>query len=183
MIRKGDVVSVFGSARIKADHPVYADSLALGEQLARQGLSVMTGGYGGVMEAVSKGAMNARGHVIGVTVNLFEKTGRRAGHNGYIDEVISFDLLSARLLYLINNCDAAIACGGGVGTMSEISLIWSLIDTGELEPRPLILIGEMWPPIFRLLADHGTYISDRSMNVVRFAADASEAIRYLEEWE
>ncbi len=182
-MNKGDVVAVYGSARIAADHPVYADSLRLGSLLGAAGYTVMSGGYGGVMEAVSKGAHDAGGRTIGVTVKLFEDTGRRSGHNAYLDEVIMFDLLTEREVYLVRNCQAAIACGGGIGTLSEITLLWTLIQTGEMPVIPLILIGDMWPRIVDILSESGEYVSERTQGLVRYAADADEAMRLLDTWE
>ena len=62
------VVSVYGSARIQPDHPAYKEAEQVGMLLASAGYTVQTGGYGGVMEAASKGAAQAGGHVIGVSV-------------------------------------------------------------------------------------------------------------------
>ena len=57
----GPCVTVFGSARFKADHPYYALGRDLGARLARVGFTVMTGGGPGLMEAVNRGAKEAGG--------------------------------------------------------------------------------------------------------------------------
>ena len=73
-------IAVYGSARLSADDPVYAESLAVGKSLAAAGYIVMTGGYDGVMAGISQGAADAGGHVIGVTVRQLELIGERLSH-------------------------------------------------------------------------------------------------------
>ncbi len=143
---QGRVISVFGSARIHAGSRAWQEAEQVGALLAHAGATVMTGGYGGVMEAASKGAREAGGHVIGVTVSAFEKMGKRSGPNPYIDELIHYDTLSARLLHVVKECDGAVACDGGIGTLSEVSLMWSLVQTGEMASAPIILLGDRWQP-------------------------------------
>ena len=134
------IVSVFGGSAPRPETAPYAEARALGAALAQAGWTVATGGYSGVMEAASRGAHEAGGHVIGVTCSLIEEwKGLRA--NAWVKEEKRFATLRERLGHLVEFCDAAIALPGGVGTLSEVALTWSLLQTGEIKRKPLITIG------------------------------------------
>src|SRR5688572_25132480 len=136
------VVSVFGGAAPKAGTEAYAEAETLGRLLAQAGFKVMTGGYAGTMEATSKGAKEAGGHVIGVSVTQIE---RRFGANvnPYIDEIVHYESLYERLHHLVVKCSAAVALPGGIGTLSEVALTWSLIQVHEIPAIPLVLMGSL----------------------------------------
>ena len=178
---KSRVVSVFGSSRPEPDSPDYRQAYALGEALARAGYTIMTGGYGGTMEAASKGAKAAGGHVIGVTVALFEEAGYRTGPNPYNDEIIRYDTLHERLLHLVSRGDAAIALPGGIGTLSEVFLTWSLLQVGEIRRKPFILLGEWWTGIMECVYGDGTYIREEDRSLLRVAYTPDEVIALLRE--
>src|SRR6185295_11638657 len=102
------------------------EAYELGKLLAGAGHTVLTGGYMGTMEAVSKGANEAGGHVIGVTCAQIESW-RATGPNAWVKEQRRFETLQERLNCLIDSCDAAIALPGGPGTLTEIALSWNLM--------------------------------------------------------
>lgn len=137
------VVSVFGSATVEAGTPPYLEGLRLGAGLARAGHAVATGGYCGLMEAVSRGAAEAGGHVLGFTCDRLEAW-RPVRPNAWISEEVRSATLRQRLTGLIQAGSALVALEGGVGTLAEIAVTWSMLQTGELGPRPLILVGEAW---------------------------------------
>src|SRR5713226_5761717 len=136
------IVGVYGSASIGTAAPEYREALELGTKLAAAGYAVMTGGYGGLMGAVSEGAANANGHVIGVTVGMFRERGLMP--NPFLHEEVHLPSLAERLNYLIVKPDAYVMLKGGVGTLSELALAWSLVQVGEVAARPLVLVGPMW---------------------------------------
>jgi uncharacterized protein (TIGR00730 family) len=177
------VVSVYGSARPQPDHPLYIQAEHLGRLLGEAGYTVMTGGYGGVMEAASKGAKQAGAHVIGVTVGLFERSGRRSGPNPYVDEVIRYDTLSERLLHVVTRSDAAIALAGGIGTLSEVALTWSLLQVGEIKPKPFVLLGREWDDLFTLYRSDGMFITEEEMNLWQLALTPEEAVMLIKNWK
>jgi hypothetical protein len=113
-----------------------------GRFLAGAGYTVLTGGYSGVMEAASQGACDVGGHVIGSAVGFFESNGLRP--NSWVREIVRFETLRERLFFLVQKPDAFVALRGGVGTLSEIALVWSLMQVGELAARPFVLVGPMW---------------------------------------
>ena len=145
-------VTVFGSSQVRPGDPVYQTAERIGEELARGGLAVMSGGYYGVMEAVSKGAKAAGGHVIGVTTD-------QIGHqfnvepNRYLDEIVNFADLRDRLLHMVECADAYLALPGGIGTLHEIAETWELMRIGGIPRRPFVCYGQMWAQVITNLEE------------------------------
>jgi uncharacterized protein (TIGR00730 family) len=169
-------VSVFGGSQPRPGSPAYEKARQLGELLAQRGHTVMTGGYIGTMEAVSRGAAEAGGHVIGVTCAEIERW-RDVGANQWVKEERKEETLMERLQVLIRECDAAIALPGGPGTLTEICLTWNLIIIGAMHRRPLVLVGEGWQSVFdHFLNSLGTYIPDVQRELISFAKDGQTAV-------
>lgn len=135
------VVAVFGSSTLREDEPAYAEVRALGAELARRDLAVMTGGYDGAMAAASRGANEAGGHVIGVTVEMFEK---RGPVNPWVLERVHTPSLYARLDHLVREADAFVAVTGSIGTLTEIFLAWTMLAVAARPAAPLVLMGAHW---------------------------------------
>lgn len=173
-------VSVFGSSKPTPGEKSYVEAAELGGLLAKHGHVVLTGGYMGTMEAVSRGAAEAGGHVIGVTCNDIEKW-RSVGANQWVREEIRKTTLTERLIGLIETCDAALALPGGPGTLTEISLMWNLMIIGSHRRRPLILIGDGWQSVIgQVYASLDSYVSASQRELVQFAADIKTAVEMLE---
>jgi len=173
------VVAVYGSAATEPHEPEYAEAVVLGEALAKAGYAVMTGGYAGMMGAVSKGAAEAGGHVIGVTVGMFKERGLVP--NPFLHEEIHLPTLSARLNHLIVAPDAYVVLKGGAGTLSEFSLAWSLLQVGEIPARPLITVGPLWRAIVPHLVTEGTLIP-ADLRWVTLLDKGEEVVPTLEAW-
>src|SRR5512145_1851238 len=105
-------VSVFGGSQPREGDTAYAEAMELGRLLAERGHTVLTGGYIGTMEAVSRGANEAGGHVIGVTCEDIEAW-RPIRMNAWVQEEWCQSNLKERVFSLIENCDAAIVLPGG----------------------------------------------------------------------
>lgn len=135
------VVAVFGSSTLKEGDPAYAEIQRLGAELARRDLAVMTGGYGGAMAAASRGAHESGGHVIGVTVELFEA---RGPVNAWVHERVHTPDLYARLDHLVREADAFVAVTGSIGTLTELFLAWTMLSVGARPAAPLVLMGSHW---------------------------------------
>ena len=173
-------VTVFGSSQPKEGDAVYAEALELGKLLAGRGHIVLTGGYIGTMEAVSRGAHEAGGHVIGVTCADIERWRPRAA-NQWVKEEIRKETLIERLHCLIHESDAAFALPGGTGTLTEISLMWNLMTVESLHRRPLILIGRGWQSTFdQFFREFDSYMSVPQREILKFAEDVKTAINMLE---
>jgi uncharacterized protein (TIGR00725 family) len=173
-------VSVFGGSQPKEGSTAYAEALALGRLLAEQGHVVLTGGYIGTMEAVSRGASGAGGHVIGVTCDEIEAW-RPVRANAWVREERRRKTMLERLEELVSACDAAIALPGGPGTLTEIALSWNLMIVGARRRRPLILVGGGWQSVFdQFLAQSGAYTPEVQRGLLQFAPDVQTAVRLLD---
>ena len=173
-------VSVFGGSQPKEDSTAYAEATELGKLLAQGGHTVLTGGYIGVMEAVSRGAGETGGHVIGVTCEEIE-TWRPIKANAWVMEEIRKKTLVERLHTLIHESDAALALPGGPGTLTEISLMWNLMIVESLHRRPLILIGDGWQSVFdQFFRGLDAYVPAHQREILKFAKDVHTAVELLE---
>ncbi|MBI3176792.1 MAG: LOG family protein [Chloroflexi bacterium] len=174
------IVSVYGSSAPADGSAAYAEAMGIGRQLAEAGFTVATGGYRGVMEAASRGAATAGGHVIGVTCSLLENWREGLSANAWVKEEIKFGSLRERLYHLVEFCDAAVALGGGVGTLSEVALTWSLLQTGEIRPKPLILVGLLWRDSISTFLSHADgYVRPEHRALLSFVKDVDEAVAML----
>jgi len=173
-------ITVFGGAQPKEGSEAYEEARELGKLLAERGHAVLTGGYMGTMEAVSRGACEAGGHVIGVTCEDIESW-RKTSANQWVKEERRKKSLIERLQALIEGCDAAIALSGGTGTLVEISLMWNLMIVESLPPRPLILIGRGWQSTFdQFFTEFESYMPIHQRELLYFAKDVKTAVRFLE---
>lgn len=166
-------IAVFGSSRRAEQSPLYAEAYELGRELARTGHTVLTGGYGGSMAAASRGAREAGGHVVGVTCRLFDPL----APNAWVVEEIKTASLLERLQTIIARADAFIAVRGGIGTLSEVTLAWSLVQTRSMH-KPLILLGREWRQVVAAFLQHtdlGESIADL-VTIVDTPAQASAAL-------
>jgi uncharacterized protein (TIGR00730 family) len=136
-------ITIFGGSLPKPGSPAYGNAQRLGSILAEMGFAVQTGGYIGTMEAVSKGASESGGHVIGVTCDEIESW-RSVGPNQWVKEQKRCATLQERLYRLIDECEAAIALPGGIGTLAEVALTWAELQIHPEISKPLILIGQGW---------------------------------------
>ena len=172
-------ISVFGGSQPKEGDACYLEAFELGKLLALAGHTVLTGGYIGTMEAVSRGANEAGGHVIGVTCADIEAW-RAVKPNVWVQEERRFATLQERLNELIQACDAAIALPGGPGTLTEIALTWNLMIIGALPEKQLILVGKGWQDIieeFYVAMDE--YIPFTQRRHLQMATDIRSAVTLL----
>ena len=173
-------ISVFGGSQTKEGDNAYTEAKELGRLLAERGHTVLTGGYIGVMEAVSRGASEAGGHVIGVTCEDIE-VWRPIKANSWVMEEIRKKTLLERLHTLIHECDAAFALPGGAGTLTEISLLWNLMIVESLHRRPLVLVGRGWQSTFdQFFKEFDTYMPVHQREILSFAKDVQTAVKLLE---
>ncbi len=176
-------VTVFGGAQPKEGTPEYEEARLLGGLLAQNGHSVLTGGYMGTMEAVSRGACEAGGHVIGVTCIDIEEW-RKSKPNQWVKEERRKKSLIERLQALIEDCDAAIALPGGAGTLTEVSLMWNLMIVESISPRPLTLIGSGWQSTFaQFFTQFESYMPVHQRELLYFAEDVKTAVKMLESYQ
>src|SRR3989440_7625896 len=169
------IVTIFGGAKCREGDPEYAQAIQVGALLAESGFTVFTGGYAGVMEAASRGAHERGGRVVGITMNQF-----KAVPNRYLTEKIPSEHFYERLQRLITRSVGFIALRGGMGTVTEVSLVWNKLQTGVLDPRPLVLLGDCWPPIVREWQRH-LAVNDDDVKILDFAQTPEEAVAIIKE--
>jgi hypothetical protein len=136
------ICTVFGSSRPVEGETDYAEARELGWALAEKGFVVCSGGYGGVMEAVSRGAKDAGGRTIGVTAEFFS-----AQANRWIDEEVRVHTWQERLFELVECGDCFVACKGGTGTLVELAVVWEMLNKSVMPRKPFVALGEFWRPI------------------------------------
>ena len=143
------VVSIFGSAQIREGDPVYNQAMAFGRMLAEEGITVVTGGGPGLMEAANRGAYDAGGRSVGV--NIYLRTQER--QNPYLNERIGFKYFFVRKLILAHIAQAYVYFPGGFGTLDEFFEISTLVATKKIEQKmPIVLIGKTyWNSLQRFL--------------------------------
>ncbi|PYS21016.1 MAG: hypothetical protein DMF72_18925 [Acidobacteria bacterium] len=164
------IVTIFGGSKCRESDSAYSQAMRVGELLADAGYTICTGGYSGVMEAASRGAHERGGRVIGVTMNQFT-----IEPNRYLTEKIPSEHFYERLQRLIVQSVGYVALRGGMGTVTEISLVWNKMQTRVLDPRPLVLFGDCWPPVVEAWQKH-LAVSDSDVQILSFAKTAEEAV-------
>ena len=167
------IVTIFGGSKCHESDAEYADALRVGQLLADAGYTICTGGYSGVMEAASRGAHERGGRVIGITMTQFDKT-----PNQYLTEKFPSQHFYERLQRLITQSVGYIALRGGMGTVTEISLVWNKLQTQVLDPRPLVLLGDCWPPVVKQWQRH-LAVTDADVDILNFARTPEEAVTII----
>ena len=176
-------VAVYGGAAPKSGEQAYEDARHLGYLLAKAGHTVMTGGYIGVMEAASKGASEAGGHVIGSTCTELEEW-RGVKANQWVKEEWKHETLRERMYALIDKCDAAIMMPGGVGTLAELAVMWNEEIISTKPSRGMILVGKGWDRTIKsFLEEFNDYLHLHDQKRVYFAKDAEEAVSMIDQME
>ncbi|MBT0565518.1 TIGR00730 family Rossman fold protein [Williamsia sp. CHRR-6] len=176
-------VSVFGSARIPHDSPVYAQGVELGAALVRAGYAVITGGGPGIMEAANRGAADAGGHSIGLGIELpFEQS-----LNEWVDLGVNFRYFFARKTMFVKYAQAFICLPGGFGTMDELFEALTLVQTRKVTRFPIVLIGvDFWSGLLDWISTSmvaaGT-VSRSDVALVQVTDSVDEAVAIVVESE
>ena len=172
-------ITVFGGSSPLPGDEAYEQAYQLGKLIGEAGFTVMTGGYIGTMEAVSRGVNETGGRVIGVTCDQIEAW-RPVSPNPWVQDQMRFATLQERLYALIENCDAALALPGGIGTLAEVAVMWSQLQTRSIPNRPLILIGPGWQSVYdQLINKFEGYIPVEHRQFITCAAGVQEAFDML----
>lgn len=146
----GPCVTVFGSARFGADHPYYRLARSVGGKIASLGLTTMTGGGPGVMEAANRGAREAGGRSIGCNIVL----PKEQRPNPYLDRFVTFRYFFVRKVMLVKYSYAFVVLPGGFGTLDEMFEALTLVQTRKITAFPVILMGvDYWAPLIAFVRD------------------------------
>src|SRR3984893_9646714 len=172
-------VTIFGGSRVEPDSDEYLAAQQLGRALAERGFTVVTGGYNGVMEAVSRGAKEAGGHVIGVTVDVIAKNFEGVP-NAFVDQELRTAALLERIDRMVELGAAYVVLPGGAGTLAELGIVWNLALLGALQNKPIIVVGRGWQRVLRTMIDE-LHTVERDLGYLQFATDVDEVIGLLSE--
>lgn len=164
------IVTIFGGSRCSESDAEYEQARKVGELLAKSGFTICTGGYLGVMEAASRGARENGGRVLGIVMNQF-----KAEPNRYLTDKVATPHFYERLQRLITRSVGFVAIRGGMGTVTELSLVWNKIQTKVIGPRPLVLLGDCWPPVVKQWQE-SLAVSDSDLAVLDFAQTPEQAV-------
>jgi uncharacterized protein (TIGR00730 family) len=177
----GPCVTVFGSARVKEDHPYYQLGREVGAGLARLGFTVMTGGGPGMMEAANRGAREAGGRSVGVNITL----PMEQYVNRYLDRSVTCRYFFVRKVILFKYSYAFVALPGGLGTLDELTEALTLIQTKKILHYPVVLFGAgYWRGFIALLEDMvkaGT-ISAGDLKLFLVTDDLKEALAHIKKY-
>jgi uncharacterized protein (TIGR00730 family) len=172
-------VSIFGSARIKPDNPIYQAAYETGKLLAEGGFEVITGGGPGVMEAANRGAFEAGGVSIGCNIELTT----RQTINPYQTKSLLFKYFIVRKTMFVKYSNAFIMFPGGFGTLDEVFEVLTLIQKHKIRDVPLLFYGhDFWSELLswiKLRMFEDTYITQEEMDRVRIVDSPAEAVEFL----
>jgi uncharacterized protein (TIGR00730 family) len=173
------IVTVFGSSRPREGDADYEEARSLGRSLAESGFAVCSGGYGGVMEGVSRGAKEAGGKTYGVTAEFFSA----AKPNRWIDVEVRMKTWEERLFELVRLADGYVACKGGTGTLVELAVVWEMLNKSVISGKPFAVLGDFWQPILDRVREvelgHSAPWGEANGRLVHVAATPSDAAHHL----
>jgi uncharacterized protein (TIGR00730 family) len=169
-------VTIFGTARVREDTPVYRDARAAGQRFAELGWAVVTGGGPGVMEAANRGAKDGGGLSVGFNIQLPHEQ----APNAYLDISLTFRHFYARKTMFVKAAEGFLVFPGGFGTVDELFEALTLIQTGKVFHFPVVLYGtdyfaELLDWIRGELLDDGM-ISPVDLELLHVTDDLDEAV-------
>lgn len=174
----GPCVTVFGSARFKEGHRYYEMARQVGAKIASLGLTTMTGGGPGIMEAANRGAKEAGGYSVGCNIVLPHEQ----AENPWLDKFVTIRYFFVRKTLLIKYSYAFVILPGGFGTMDEFFETLTLIQTGKIEDFPIVVMGrEFYQPLLdymKFMISEGT-ISENDLRYMLFTDDVDEAAAHI----
>jgi len=169
-------VTVFGSARVREDHPAYREAREVGKQLAEAGFAVVTGGGPGVMEAANRGAQEGGGLSVGFNIELPHE--QRS--NPYLDIGLTFNHFYARKTMFVKAADGFVIFPGGFGTLDELFESLTLIQTGKVLHFPVVLFDSgYWQPLLDWIAKRPLaegMVSPEDVALMTLTDDPAEAV-------
>ena len=176
-------ITIFGSADIDEQHPLYQEVFQIAYYLAQHDKVVIDGGGPGVMAAATAGAKAAGGETVAVTFypkDMPEFEGRYFKNK--VDKEIKTANYIERMSGLMNEADAFIIFQGGTGTLSEWATAWLLAHLYYGHHKPLILYGEFWHEVMKVMNKH-FFIGEKENQVYKVVKNEEELVAALAEFE
>ena len=169
------VVTIFGSSKPTQNEEQYVTAYQIGKQLALKGFDVCTGGFNGIMEAASKGAVEGGAEAIGVTVNLWGRSS-----NKYITKEIKCNSLLERIQKLIELGNGFIVLQGGTGTLLELAAVWEYINKGLMHAKPIACHSAIWKKIVSEMNEQ-MKLEGRNIDLVKTFDTTEQIVNYLQD--
>ena len=175
-------VTIYGSAQLKAEDELYAQTEEIASRLVQMGFTIITGGGPGVMEAANKGALKSGGRSIGLNIDLPEEQ----ACNPYTTKSITFNHFFVRKVMLVKYANAFIIMPGGLGTLDELTEVLTLMQTHKIRPFPVLLFnGQYWKGFLDWLKNSvlvREFISESDLNLLRVCDRVDEIIESVQKW-
>ncbi len=175
-------ITIYGSARLKPDDELYAQTEEIAHRLGEMGFSIITGGGPGVMEAANKGAFKAGAKSVGLNIELPEEQ----VCNAYTTRSITFSHFFARKVMLVKYATAFIIVPGGLGTLDELTEVLTLIQTHKMKPFPVILFSSSyWEGFLGWLQSSvlaREFISEGDLDLLRVCDEPDAVIEIVQRW-
>ena len=175
-------VTIYGSARLRAEDELYAQTEEIANRLGQMGFTIITGGGPGVMEAANKGALKAGATSVGLNIDLPEEQ----VCNPYTTKSITFNHFFVRKVMLVKYATAFIIMPGGLGTLDELTEVLTLIQTHKIRPFPVLLFsGQYWKGFLEWLKSSVLgrgFISESDLNLLRVCDRVDEVIEAVQRW-
>ncbi len=172
-------IAVLGGSSSLPGDEAYQKAYQMGYLLAEAGATVISGGYIGAMEAVSQGAREAGGWVIGFQCHEVEAW-KKVRPNPWAQELWPCETMLDLFLLLIRRSEAIIVLDGGVGTLVEVALTWNQLIIHAIEPKPFLLIGERWRSAMNgFIHEFDDFIPSSYRQHLHFVKNQPSALAYL----
>ncbi len=175
-------VSIYGSARLKPDDKLYAQTVEIARRLGEVGFSIISGGGPGVMEAANKGALDAGVQSVGLNIELSEEQIA----NPYTTKTRTFHHFFIRKIMLVKYASAFIIMPGGLGTLDELTEVLTLMQTRKIKPFPVVLFDSgYWKGFLDWLHNYALardFVSVEDFDLLRMCDKPEEAIEIVQKW-
>lgn len=174
------VIAVFGSARPKEGNETYQMSYEVGRALAEANFISMTGGFAGVMEAVSRGAAENGGEAYGITVEDLGSVGETIT-NQWVTKEVRYPNLRERIQHLVDEADAYVVMPGGIGTLQELIEVWQYMRLGDIPRKPIVIYSDFWNGIVQQMLESG-FVNGKDTAYILKVDSPETLVQTLQDW-
>lgn len=169
-------ITVFGSSFPKPGEEEYISAYKLGRLLGENNFNVCSGGYRGIMDAVSKGVTETGGEAIGITVDLYN-----VKPSGHLTKEIKCNSLFERIEKLINTGDGYIILPGGTGTLVELAVVWEFMNKNMMDKKPVACLGEFWKGVVQSV-DERMKFEGRQTGLIKLFSGINETVKFMKSY-
>jgi uncharacterized protein (TIGR00730 family) len=172
-------ITIFGSARTPETDEYYQKAVRIAERAGHAGYATITGGGPGIMQAGNQGAHNAHVESVGMTIKLPTEQYT----NPYVSTEVPFYFFFTRKTAMRFGSKAFLFFPGGFGTLDELAETLTLLQTGKIDPAPVILVGvEFWTPFQEFIKNQlipNKLISPTDLDLYIITDDEDEVMKMI----